>query len=304
MLDIVLTIFAVIALGWLARHFGILAQGSQKPLNDYIYYVSMPALILVRLMATKIGGEQVALLMANALPVLAMVALVLALARLKILQPKLAGALLITSFFGNIIFMGFPAVQLRFGPAALGDAAIITFIVNFLIFTLGLASLGFISGKSWFKFAQEKLARNTIIASCIIGAAVSLAGLVPPAWLSGLLDFVGSTTSPLALFSMGVFLYGQPLGSRSKEVALLAIFKLAIFPLLVVVSLLIFGLRGTPAGISFMEALMPLAVTNFIIAEKFDLDGELVAEAIVTTTLLSIPLILGFDSIYAIIFGA
>ena len=154
MLDIVLTIFTVIAIGWLARRTGVLAQGSHKALNDFVYYISMPALILGRLMTTPIGAGQVTLLLANALPIILITAIVLVLAKLKLLSPKLAGALLITSFFGNIIFMGFPVVELRYGTPALADAAIITFVANLLVFTLGLACVGLISNKSWMEFAK------------------------------------------------------------------------------------------------------------------------------------------------------
>jgi len=299
MLDIVLIIFAVIAFGWLSRHFGILPAGSQKQFNDYIYYVSMPALILVKLMTTKIGSEYLVLLLANALPIVLIVGIVLALHRLKIFSSGLAGALLISCFFGNIIFMGFPIVEMRYGPSALADAAIITFVTNFLIFTLGLACIGLLSNKPWIKFAKEKLAKNTIIASCIIGAVVSLAGIQAPELLTNLLTFVGSTTSPLALFSMGLFLHGQKISARYTELAIMSAFKLVLFPALVLVSLYAFGLRGQLAGVSLLEAMMPLAVTNYVIAEKFDLDSKLVAEAIVVTTLLSIPLLLCFDLLSA-----
>ena len=148
------------------------------------------------------------------------------------------------------------------------------------------------------------MSRNALIFSCIIGAAVSVLGLVPPAWLTSLLTLLGGTTSPVALFSMGVFLYGQKLSTRYKELGLLTVFKLVLFPILVVASIRIFGLTGTPSGVSLLEALMPLAVTNFIIAEKFDLDAGLVAEAILLTTILCIPLLLGYDPLAAFVLPA
>ncbi len=50
-------------------------------------------------------------------------------------------------------------------------------------------------------------------------------------------------------------------------------------------------------AVSVFQAGMPLAVTNFVLAEKYDLDKALIANSIFMTTLLSlftIPLLINF----------
>jgi len=301
MLDIVIYMLGVFALGLMARHFALLDENAYGALNNYIYYVSMPALIFVKLVGTHLDSGYLLLIMGNALPILAMMLLVAAAWKFKALNPKMAGCLVITAFFGNIVYMGFPVAQFRFGEAALADASVIAFVYNFLIFSLGIGLVGLIAEKKSDKYAKSKIFGNTVIISCLLGALISLAQVQMPSQITHILEMVGGTTAPLALFSMGLFMYGKKIGKDPLNVAVLSVFKLAIFPALFIISSIILGLRGAGFELSFLEALMPIAVTNFVIAEKFDLDKEVVAEAILVTTLISIPVLLGFDWMLALL---
>ena len=294
MLDIVLFVFGIMALGYLSRQFGLLSPDSHKPINDYVYYVSMPLLIFSKLAQASLGPESFTLLLANAIPIAAMMALVLAAWKLKLVGNRMAAVLLLTSFFGNIIYMGFPLVQEKFGEAALAQAAIVSFVYNFMIFSIGFYLLSLMMDKKAVKAANRKLFSNTIIISCLAGAAFSVAGIPLPALLLKTIDAVGSTTAPLALFSVGLFLHGRKIAKAPSRIALICAVKLLLFPAIFAGAALLLGLRGGAFQVSLLEALMPIAVTNYVIAQKLGLDEELVAESVLASTLLSIPLLLGF----------
>ena len=297
MIEIVFAIFAVIALGYIARFFSLLPESAYKPLNDFVYYISMPLLIFTKLAGTNLGPEHLLLASANALPMLICFALVAILWKMRVCKPKVCALLLLASCFGNIVYMGFPAIQLRFGAGAIADGAIISLVTNLLMFTIGFALIGMMSGAKWGKLALEKITRNTIIPACVFGALFSLSGLVIPSALLDVLSSVGSTTTPLALFSMGLFIYGKKFGKNTVLVGAMSLAKLALFPAIFVSCALLLGLTGTHFDISLLEAMMPLAVTNFVIAEKFELDSEAMAQAVIVSTLLAIPFLLGFDYI-------
>ena len=58
-----------------------------------------------------------------------------------------------------------------------------------------------------------------------------------------------------------------------------------------------FGLTGTIAGVVFLQAAMPVAVFNFIFAERYGRNPEKVAAVILLSTLISfatLPLLVGF----------
>ncbi len=295
MLDIVLFIFGIMAAGFLARQFGLLPADSYKPLNDYIYYVSMPALIFAKLALVHLGLEHLPLLAANLIPITAMMVISVGIWKLRLCSRKLSAALLLTSFFGNIVYMGFPIVEMKFGADALSSAAIIAFVYNLMIFTIGMALLSRMSGSSDKEFARKKLLGNTVVISCIAGFLVSVSGIALPSILTQIIGAVGATTAPLALFSIGFFLHGKKIAKAPSRVALLCAVKLLFFPSLFIATAALLGFGGQPFRISLLEALMPIAVTNFVIAQKFGLDSELVAESVLASTLLSIPVLLGFD---------
>ena len=294
MLDIVLFVFGIMALGYLSRHFGLLSQDSHKSINDYVYYVSMPLLIFSKLAQASLGQDSIALLLANAIPIAAMMALVLAAWKLRLVGNRMAAVLLLTSFFGNIVYMGFPVVQETFGEAALAQAAMISFVYNLMLFSIGFYLISLMAGRKAGKAANRNLLGNTIIISCLAGAAFSIAGIQLPALLLNTIGAVGSTTAPLALFSVGLFLHGKKLTKAPSSITLLCAVKLLIFPAIFVCTAVLLGFRGQAFQVSLLEALMPIAVTNYVIAQKLGLDEDLVAESILASTLLSIPVLLGF----------
>ena len=295
MLDIVLLIFGIIALGFLARQARLIPENAYLAINDYVYYISMPALIFSKLAQVHLGPGELLLLAANTVPIAAMMVAVCALWKLRLVSNKLAAALLLTAFFGNIVYMGFPIIEMKFGSDALATAAIISFVYNFMIFSFGMLILSAMAGRKGGAFARKKLLGNTIIISCLAGALFSLSGIALPGLLLQLFSTVGATTAPLALFSLGLFLHGQRLAKSPFALGLLCAFKLILFPAIFLSCALLLGFRGQPFQISLIEAFMPVAVTNFVIAQKFGLDSELVAESILASTLLSLPLLLGFD---------
>lgn len=294
MLTAVLVSFAVIGLGWLARRLDVVAAGAEKVFNDYLYHIAMPALIFGKLSSAGLSGVGWRLIAANSLPVVAIIVLILGLRRAGIAGPGLAGELLITSAFGNTVYLGFPVVALRLGGSFLALAAIVTSVHYLIVFTAGLAALAAVRGAGG-TAARSMLLKNNIFWSSAAGAAFSLAGMEIPSAAEGFLSMLGDSTAPLALFSMGLFLYGRKIGGRKSAVALLCLFKLAVFPALFLVSADLFSLGGAGAKVSMLEAMMPLAVTNFVLARKLGMDEEVVAEAILASTLAVIPLLLGFD---------
>jgi predicted permease len=301
MIGIVFAIFGTIALGFFARAANILPKSAYAPLNDFVYYVSMPLLIFAKLAETKLQESDIIFAAANAFPILLFMAAAAAFWKLKVFKPKACALFLLCSTFGNIVYMGFPALQLRFGESAVAYGAIISLVANIIMFTLGFALLGMMSKKEWRGLAAEKILKNTVIPACILGAAFSLAGIALPKEIMGIFSSIGSTTAPLALFSMGMFLHGKNMGKDNFSAILLSFSKLALFPLAFILSGLFFSLQKEQFGISLLESMMPIAVTNFIIAQKFGLDSQAVAQAILASTILSIPALFFFDIAFAML---
>lgn len=300
MLEVLATIFFIIAVGLLARHFKIAGESEYKVLNGIIYHITLPALIFMSLVeAGSMAFRDFPLLAANALAVLAMMAIVLIISFALRLPRKLIALLLLASFYGNIVYMGYPVVELAFGTAGIPVVVVVATIYNLIIFSIGIALLQYLSHDNGVKLSTipGHLARNPLLISTFAGLLFLASDLALPGILSTSLNLLGHITAPLALFSLGVFMYGRnPLANLQLNLSI-AVLKMAVLPALFIFASGIFGLSGLGYSVSLVEAAMPLAVTNFILATQYKLDANLVASAIVLTTLLSPISLLFFGSI-------
>jgi len=297
MLGTLATIFIIIAIGLLARHFRIAGEKEYNLLNNIIYNCTLPALIFMSLIA---AGSQAfrdfPLIASNALAILIMMALILLACFALRLPRKLIALLLLASFYGNIVYMGYPVVELAFGQPGIPIVVVAATIYNIIIFSLGLALLQYLSldhEKIRLDHITNHLIKNPLLLSTAAGLLFLASNLTLPVYLATALDSFGHITAPLALFSLGIFMYGRnPLANIKLNLAIAAL-KMAVFPLLFIFIAKSLGLSGLGYSVSLVEAAMPLAVTNFILATQYKLDANLVSSAIVLTTLLS-PLSLYF----------
>jgi predicted permease len=97
---------------------------------------------------------------------------------------------------------------------------------------------------------------------------------------------LGLTASPVALFALGGFIYGRFLKKDLELVFLISLLKTAILPLFIVAgSLILF--KADSLKIIVLLSSMPVAATTFVIAEKFNLNKELVGNSILISTIVS-----------------
>ncbi|MCX8197375.1 MAG: AEC family transporter [Candidatus Micrarchaeota archaeon] len=294
MLEVVSAIFGIIGIGFLAGYFRLLSKEAFQALNDYVYFVAMPALIFAKLSSVHIGAEYGVLIVANLLPMLAAIAASFFLWKGGVLDGKAASVLLLTSFFGNIIYMGFPAVQMKFGADALPVASVVAFVYNIVMFGPAIILVMKMTKSKDNELAKERLLKNTVILSCILGAAFSFLGLAIPAFIFKIIEGVGGTTAPVALFSLGLFLSIKCQIPLLPSLAISAA-KLVFFPAIFILASALVGFDGKMFQISLLQAMMPVGVTNFVLATKLGLNEKIVAGAIFASTLLSLPALALFE---------
>jgi len=288
MLEALATIFIIMGIGVLARSIGTVREADYKTLNSVIYYITLPALIFISLYdAGAAVFSDMNLIGANASALIAMMFLVLGASRLLRIPNKLMGILFLTSFFGNIVYMGYPLVELNFGPEGVPIVVVIATVYNLIVFSIGLAVLQYCSNNINLSEIPSHLIRNPLLLSSAAGLLYIYFSLPLPSVFDQSLRLLAHVTAPLALFSLGVFMYGRNPLANLKLNALIAFLKMAFFPALFMLIAGHFDLTGLAYEVSLLEAAMPLAVTNFILADKYQLDPGIVSSAIVLTTLIS-----------------
>ncbi|MFH1542736.1 MAG: AEC family transporter [bacterium] len=282
-------IFLLIGLGFFSRFRGYLKQGDERVLSAYLYWFALPALFFVILSETIFTSEMLRFIVAAVIPLF--IALILYMLVGTVLRwPRIKVYLLILgSIFGSVAFFGIPFIMFAFPSSQIEQLAVVAaaFIsavaVVIVIFTLELNKLSGQPGRKFFKVILS-LVKNPLILSISLGIVLSLLKIVIPLPLASALHMLGKTTATVAVFMLGVFLYGRNYTNifRALKLSLLRVFFLPTIALLTVTWLQLPPEQG--AIVVLMHA-MPLAVSMIVLSDRYDFEQETIASLILISSL-------------------
>jgi len=288
-IGIVLPVFGIIFLGWVGRKIGIMKVGCVPILNNFAYYIAFPALIFYSLYSIDLSIVNLDILTVNLISIFAVMFLAFIVSSILKLDDKTKGLVIFASSFGNTVYMGFPLSELSFGIEGLGIASIISVVYMITGLTIGIAILEYYSlKKSSRGKILTKMIKIPLIWGAVLGLLLSYFMIELPDTLLKFFNMLGSSASPVALFALGVFLYGAIEKKNIDKVALISLMKLIILPTIVLVISILFNFSGKQKSVSILEAGMPIAITTFVLAEQFNMDKKMVANSIIITTILSL----------------
>lgn len=204
------------------------------------------------------------------------------------------GALVLVCGLGNTSFMGYPLMQALHGKAGLTLAVVADQLGCFpLLASAGIVVASLYAGRT----PQPKVIARRILTfppfiSLVIGLLVGALGGWP-ALLDGVFGPIGSTLTPLALFSVGLQ-FKFHLGDRQLGAAALGLgWKLLLAPLACWGLGVAAGVEGLVLTVGVLQAAMAPMVSAAILADEYDLEPSLantVLGAGIVLSLITIPL--------------
>lgn len=287
---LLLPICGIIAFGYFLHRYHIVKSNWIKTLNLFVYYVSLPALIITLFWKIEFTTSTLSFLGFHAILIIVLSLLLVLFLSLFSINNNTKIAVVLGVMVGNTIYMGYPILQSAY-PAfpievSMG-AGTIQLIVGLLMGVFLVEYMVLKTKKSSVYFLD--LAKNPLVIAVIAGVLLNLVAhnqIVNEIFKP--ISLLGETASPLALFTLGAFMYRK----FSKQSWMLGGFaivaKLAIFPLVVFLISSLLGYSKEYIQISVLISAMPTAVTGFILAEKYNLNDQLAADIILVTTILSI----------------
>ena len=249
--------------------------------------LSVPCLIFTSLMKTEIDPKALADLSLAALSayVVVMVSF-FALVKLGRLDVQTYLAPLI---FGNTGNLGLPLALFAFGEVGLGYAIVVFAIMAILSFTIGI---WMVAGAGSF----SRILKEPLVGATILGALFLWQGWETPLFLTNTLDLLGQIAIPVMLITLGVAVARLETKAIGQAVVL-AILKVVICVAAAWGAAVTFALEPVAAGVLIVQVATPVAVTSYLLAEKYGADAKPVAGLVVVSTLFSVitlPLILSF----------
>jgi len=265
----------------------------RSTLSQLALYVLSPALVIDGLYRTELSlNSSTKLLLGFALTSVSLYLIVNLINRLLKLPDSLSRAITAVVMFPNNGNMGLPVATFALGAAGLDRAIIYMLGSSFLMFCFGPAMIrgnGIIEG---FKLTLKL----PLLWAILFGVSLRLLEINIPWELDKSIQQLGAAAIPIALILLGMQLSETRFQPGIKEI-ILAIARLGFAPIVAYGIGSLLNLETLNLQILVLESAMPTAVNSFVIVSEFGGDKDLVARAIVTSTILSfitLPILLSF----------
>ena len=282
LIETAVPILLLMITGFLSRKFGILQQGDERVLSAYIYFFALPALFIVDLAETIFVPETLSFVLAGIIPVFFVVAIYGLLYAVFRITRNTLYLLTVCTIFGSLAFFGIPFVTFAFPSdqtehlATLAAATIGIVAIAVSITMLEFYQLGESAKLEGLKHVIKRLARNPLIISILVGILISVVGVKIPSQVSTFLHMIGGTTSAVAVFMLGAFLYGKKYANLTMAFGL-SLLRIVFLPTVALAILTLFKLPSMDHSVLVLMHAMPVAVSLSVLSERYDFYRETIA---------------------------
>lgn len=270
-------ILALVGFGWVRLGF----EYRIEFVTRMAAMLAVPCLIFTALVNTSLDPGALTTLTLATLAAYALISgAVLLLVRMGRLDQRTFAAPLI---FGNTGNLGLPLALFAFGDVGLEYAVVVFAVMALLSFTVGI---WLVAGEGSFLRAL----REPITAATLLGSAFLWQGWKLPGFLDNALQLIGQMAIPMMLITLGVAVARLSSGGLGKAVAL-SVAKGVICIAAAWTVGLWFDLDRIAFGVLVLQVSTPVAVTNYMLAEKYGADAQAVAGLVMVSTVMAIGIL-------------
>lgn len=289
-------IISLLLIGMGIKRLSIFPKETGNVLNLIVIYISLPALILLKIPELAFSTE---LLVPTIMPwgmLIFSVTLVLLLSKSLQWDRSTTGCLLLLVPLGNTSFLGIPMTRAFFGEQAVPYALLYDQLGSFLaLATYGSLVLAFYgTGES--KPTTKKVLKKVFSFPPFIALVLAFAlkpFSYPPIALN-LLEMLAATLIPLVMIAVGFQLTLQLDKNLISQLSIGLAIKLIAAPLAALLFMRMIGLGGELVQVSILEAGMPPIVSAGALAILDDLSPPLAAALVgvgILISFLTLPLL-------------
>jgi predicted permease len=299
-LNSLLPIFVVIALGIFLRRKKFLTQEMTQGFNSFAYCFGLPLFLFYKLGSAPTGAGQTDQLIMTLFGA-TVVTLIVGWATTHLLQVQFhsRGAFIQACIRGNLAFVGLPLILFTIESAitepnaALESAVLITLPPIVIFYNIaGVALLAIYNQDSAQAFSWNSVVRNMLLnpllIACVGGVIFQSAGWTIPTFIERTCSVVGASAFPMALVGIGSQMAAVSVSKRWVDPLLTSVVKCLICPFAG-------WLIGTGLGLSGLElqaililCAVPTAVSSFVLTDQMNGDSDLAASAVVIGTAFSL----------------
>ena len=294
-LEVMVVLFIIVILGYVACKLGYLGDKFDKKLSSIVVDITCPLLVLSSVMGDELPDRTLILplLGVGVLTYILLLVFGFWVPRLITKNHDDQGMIGFALMFANVGFIGYPIVSSIFGPHAVFYAALLNMPNTFFIFTAGVM---LIKGEYSLKQFNPKVLVSPAMLGAFLAAIIVALGIHTPDIIARPVTMVGNITVPAALMIIGSSMAKLPIREiiGSSKVYITALLRLTIVPLSIYFLFKACGVSDLVNNINTVVIAMPVASFGTMFCLKYGRTPSLVTETTFITTLgsiITIPLI-------------
>ena len=288
MIEIILKIIPIILvfiLGYVVKSIKIFKKEDGDLFLKVVFYIAVPALILLSITKIKLTLEFIYLPLIAILTIIATFILSFLIGKLLKLEQITFGVFLIGSIIMNTGFT-FPFILAVYGKEGLAMISLFDFGNALLVYTfVYYLACKYGSNSQDSKTMIKKLTMSPPIWALIIAIILNLTGLQLPNIASNFFHVIGDITIPLIMLSLGI--YFSPKIIRIVPLSLAIIIRMVFGLLIGIFFVKLFNLEGLLRTIVLIGSAAPVGYNTLTFSSLENLDKEFAA------SLVSIAILIG-----------
>ncbi len=299
-LSALLPVVFVVVLGLLSAKFDIVPKTSAPMFADFVVRFALPLALLDGVLKTSPSAiENGAYLLSMLVGLMIPYAIGFAISR-WVFRHSLAESALaaLVCAFPSMAYSGLPVLEAVVGPQGILAVVVGNLVTSVVMIplTLVLVKIGQGSGKSG-QGARALIAtslldavKQPVVWLPIVGAILALCGVRVPHVLELSFDLFGQTAAGVALFTLGLLLYGQRL-RIDRDIAVNVLLKDVGQPAAMLGLTILFGVHGAPARELFLTGAIPTATAASMLALRYRAYADEAAASTLVGTIASVATI-------------
>lgn len=274
----IILLFLCLFLGILFRTKKITPKETPLILNQFVIYISLPAMALFYLSKIEFSTQLLYPLGVAWIGLIVAIFLFNTLGKIFHWSKSLIGCLILTAGLGNTSFVGIPVIEALYGQEGLKTLVLVDLPGTFMaLSTAGiLIATTYSRGKTSLKEIVTRITKFPPFVAFCLGVGIAILGLEIPDSINQVLEKLSLTITPLALVSVGYQLKIERKSKHWKFLILGLSYQLLIWPAIIfILYKYVFHQSGIPFEVCVMEAAMAPMITAAIVASSYGLKPKL-----------------------------
>ena len=284
---------ALILCGVLWRQFapgGQDALTTRSALTGLVYYLFLPALVLLVLWQAPLGLNSVKIAAVAALGIVASLVVIGAFCHACGMDAPTRGAVMLAAAFPNATYLGLPVLEATLGKPARSIAIQYDlFACMPLVLTVGIWIAAKYGTKHKSPSTLKGLVKVPAIWAAVVAIPLNLLTIPMPAMIQTFLQTLSQGVIPLMLISLGLSLTmpREQLHQLRSVFPALAV-KLFLMPFVVLLAARLLNMQGMEYQAVVLEGAMPSMVLGLLFADRYGLNSPIYAAIVTLGTIASL----------------